>query len=152
MLLLGLALLPFLLIIWVVVLALRLMLSFIGLGGRGGRGLLGEIMAFHLMGSMFQRPEPVPVYHYIIQSSRGQVAVRQEGELAEGRLFVGNRVRLRGRVRGGSLHLESGHNETLETRLTMPRSPWRWVLPWALLLIVLACLFLLAGAGLAAGL
>ncbi len=134
------ALFPLFLGFWAVLLAWRLALGMVGLRMGGGRGLFGEIVAFHLVGNALRTPDPVPVYDHVVDTGAGLVQVRQEGEFQEGRIFVGNRVRLRGRRRGGAFVVVEGFNETLGTRLSFRESPWR---------AVFVLLFLLLAGGLA---
>lgn len=129
-------LLPIALGVWAVLFALRLVLSIVGLRSGGGQGLFSEIIAFHLFGNAARRPDPIPVYDYVLQTGTGLQQARQEGEFAEGRIFVGNRVRLDGRLRSGVLMIDGGENLTLGTSLTRPVSPWRAVFT---LLALVAC-------------
>lgn len=141
LLLLGL-LLPLALAVWIALFVLRLALSLVGLRSGGGQGLFSEIIAFHLFGSAARRPERIPVYDFVLETADGLLQARQEGEFTEGRIFVGNRVRLDGRLRAGVLIIGGGENLTLGTSLALPVSPWRSVF----LLLVL----LVLGAGAAA--
>lgn len=60
--------------------ALRLALSIVGLRRSGGRSLLDEILLFHGMGRFMQRPEPVPVYHHVVETDdRRQHLAQQRG-------------------------------------------------------------------------
>lgn len=133
-----LAFLPLVLALWACALTVRLALAFLGLGwlggGRDGRSLIDEIILFHLFGAAARPSEPVPVYDYIIDTGTGHRAARQEGEFVDGRIFVGNSVRLEGASRGGTLLIREGWNDTYGTRLTRPRDGWPMV---ALLLGVL---------------
>lgn len=95
-----------------------------------GSGLFTEIFVFHILGSLFQPRRTAPVYHYVLQTPRGQLAVRQEGELATGRIFVGNHVSLHGRWHRGELVLRDGENLTLRTDLRVRGEGWRSVFPW----------------------
>jgi len=123
--LLATALLPLLLSVLALLTAARLALGIAGLRLGGGRGLLGEIMTFHLLGNAFQRPEPLPIYDHVVDTGSGLVSARQEGEFQDGRIFVGNRVRLHGNDRNGALVIEEGFNESLGTQLSFRPSPWR---------------------------
>ena len=139
-LLLVIALFPLFAGVWALLTAWRVALGIVGIRLGGGRGLLGDIVAFHLLGNAFRRPEPVSVYHHVIDTGAGLVSARQEGEFQDGRIVEGHRVRLRGRRRGGTLVIEEGSNETLGTRLSFPASPWRPAL--ALLLLLTSAEFL----------
>ena len=145
--LLTIMLLPFLLILWCVGIAVKLALSFFGIRPSfGGHGLLDEIILFHGLSLIFRQPEPDAIYHYIVTTPEGQVAVRQEGELTDGRVFPGNQVRLRGRLRRGVLVLHEGINQTLGTHLTPRRSRWRYAFLIVLLLMVALIALTLASA------
>lgn len=119
------ALLPVFVGLWAVLFTWRLVLGMVGLRIGGGRGLFGEIVAFHLVGNALRTPDPVPVYDHIVDTGAGLVQVRQEGEFQDGRIFVGNQVRLHGRRRGGALVILEGFNHTLGTSLSFRASPWR---------------------------
>ena len=124
-LLLALSLMPFFLGLWIFLTSVRIALAIAGLRFGGGRGLFGEILTFHILGNALRRPEALPVYDYVVDTGAELVAARQEGEFQEGRIFVGNRVQLRGRRRNGALVIEEGSNESLSTSLTFRPSPWR---------------------------
>ncbi len=143
-LLLAIAMMPFLLMLCAILIAFRIALSMLGFrtGGRGG-GLLGEIFAFHLIGSLIRPADPVAVYFYVVSTPSGHVMVRQEGELVDGRVFVGNRVRLLATRRDGVLVLQDGMNHTLGTRLRARRSGWR--LFFLVAAAVLAILVIIGG-------
>jgi len=139
---------PLLVGVWAFLTAWRLALGIMGIRLGGGRGLLGEIVTFHLLGNAFRRPEPISVYHHVIDTGAGLVSARQEGEFQDGRIIVGHRVRLHGRHRGGTLVIEGGCNETLGTRLSHRVSPWKPGLVFLLLLTsaqFLVCAVLSAG-------
>lgn len=147
-LLLALGLLPLAAVLWFFSLAVRIGLRFLGLGGRrGGSGLLSEIFAFHLVGAAMRPGEPIATYFYVVSTDQGQVAVRQDDELADGRMFVGNRVRLAGSWRGGTFLLRDGMNQTLGSSLAARRSPWRLALPAALIVVAVEYLALLSALG-----
>jgi hypothetical protein len=138
------ALCPVVLGFWAIALAWRLVLRIAGLRGGGGRGLFSEIVAFHLVGNALRTPEPIPVYDHVVDTGTGLVQARQEGEFQEGRILAGSRVRLQGRLRGGTLVIEEGFNETLGTQLSFRPSPWRVVFALLFLLVVTELAFLAA--------
>lgn len=128
---LTLLLLPWLLGLVVFLLALSFVLRLLFSRPRHhGGGLFTEIFVFHVLGSFFQPRRTGSVYHYVLQTPRGQFAVRQEGELAAGRIFVGNQVSLSGRWQRGELILRGGANVTLQTDLRASGEGWRWAFPW----------------------
>jgi len=120
------AALPFLIVLWTLSIGLKLGLHFIGLRG-GGEGILRVLLLHQLLDTLLRRPEPTPVYHYVIDSDDQLVSARQEGEFQDGRVFVGNQVGLLGCDRNGTLVIHSGFNETLGTALTLERRPWRGI-------------------------
>jgi hypothetical protein len=132
---------PIIFLLWAFVLAIRLSFWVLGFGsgGRRGRSLLDELLFFHLFGTLFRRPEPVAVYHHVVEEPTGHTMARQEGEFIDGRVFVGNRVRFRGRRRGGTMIVRDGYNETLNARLTLRRTPWRAVFIALLLIAIAEC-------------
>lgn len=135
---LALLLLPWLLGVLMVVATISfLLLLLFRRSPHRGSGLLTEILTFHVLGSAFQPRRTVPVYHYVLRTAHGQLAVRQEGELAAGRIFVGNQVSLHGPTRGGELILRDGTNLTLQTAIRACGAAWRRAFPW----IAAACLF-----------
>ena len=106
--------------------ALRMVLSFVGLRRAGGRGLLDEIFIFHGLGRILQRPEPTPVYHHVVETNdQRHHLVQQRGEFVDSRVLVGHRVRLEGRRVRGTLLVTRGVNLTLGAMLSPPGNPWR---------------------------
>jgi hypothetical protein len=124
--------------------ALRLVLSIVGLHRSGGRSLLDELFMFHGMGRFMQRPEPVAVYHHVVETNdRRQHLVQQRGEFTDGRVLVGHRVRFEGRRVRGTLLLARGVNVTLGASLSQPGNPWRAAF-FVLLVLVAVEVFLAA--------
>ncbi len=113
---------------------LSLALRIVGFGS-GGLGSMGSLFFYHLISGGQRRPEPIPVYHHVLETEAGRSLVRQEGDFRDGSIIVGNRVRLTCRSRRGALHIESGYNETLQAPLTRPRSPWQ-VMFWILMILI----------------
>lgn len=103
----------------------------------GGRGWFAEILIFHVLGALFRPGRIGPVYHYVLQTGHTQHAVRQEGELATGRIFVGNQLHLNGSWHDGELVVRDGVNLTLGTQIRARGDGWRLAVPW----IALALLF-----------
>lgn len=144
------AILPVWLALAVAILALRLVLAILGLGSlsrSGGRSLIADVLFFRLLDGRSRRDELAPVYHYVIETSQGQAAARQNGEFTDGRIFVGHRVRLSGERRAGVLHIRGGSNETLGTRLTPPSNPWRMAFVMLAVAVAAECWFLASFAG-----
>lgn len=125
--LLVIALGPLILIIFIFSFALKIALAILGFRNSGhGRSLIDEIFTFHLISAIFRRPEKCPVYMHVLQTENEAIGVRQIGEFTDGRIFVGDRVRLIGRWKGGSFIMGSGGvNETLGMELNFPDSPWK---------------------------
>lgn len=120
---------PIVALLWLPVLAIRLAIGLVFGFGRGrGRSLLDEIVFFRGIELLTRRPDPVPVYRHVVDTDRGQRSVRQEGEFIDGHPFVGHRVQFEGRLRGGTLVVERGYNETLQTPLGLRPTPWRGML------------------------
>lgn len=117
---------PLVILFAVIRLSLKLAFSIMGFSGRGGRSWLDEIFLFHGSSVFFRRSEPVPVYHHVVETEMGLIGVRQEGELVDGRIFPGHRVRFRGAFRNGTYVMASGsYNETLDTELNFRVPAWR---------------------------
>lgn len=118
----------------------------LGAGHSGGknRSWLDDIIAFQIIGRLFQRAEPIQLYQLVVETPSGMVGVRQEGELADGRIYSGHRVRLRGRFQRGTFIMRSGSiNETLGTELNFRSSRWRVALPILFFLFLFEWTFLL---------
>ena len=149
-LLLFIALLPVIVAVGMVVFAIRLAFWVLGFrnGRMGGRSLLDELLIHHLLQTILRRPEQVPVYHHVVETDAGHVLVRQQGEFRDGRVFVGNRVRLTCRPRRGALVIEDGVNETLQATLSPDRSPWKAISVALVVVVVVEYCVLLGGAGL----
>ncbi len=133
------AFLPVVFFVWLVLFSVRLVFSLAGLGRHhaGGRSLWDELVYFHSSGARLRPPEPIPVYHHIVQGRSGRRVVRQEGEFRQGCLFVGNDVRLECTRRAGNLVVRRGYNETLSTPIACPGNPWKFLFGVMLLATVL---------------
>jgi hypothetical protein len=126
MLLIILGLLPLFFAIFASLLAIKLALAFIGLGGHpGGRTLLDEIVMHQVLGSLFHPRPQTAVYTHVVDTGHAQVLTRQVGLFRHGHILPGNRVQLRGRLRGGSLEIESGYNDTYGAHLAPRGGGWR---------------------------
>lgn len=122
LLLVALCMLPALSIAWLSLLALQIALWLLGMPH-----LLGFLAWFTPRWPQRAAPAvaPTPVYDYVIQCGTRYRAARQIGEFGEGRIFAGDRVRLRGTLRGNVLIIESGTNETTGAHLAFPPNPWK---------------------------
>ncbi|MDP8223905.1 MAG: hypothetical protein P9L99_11135 [Candidatus Lernaella stagnicola] len=120
---------PVILTLALVLFSLKLALMILGISrGARGRSWLDEILIFHVIGSAFRKPEPVPVYSHIVKRDNppGLVLAKQMGEFVDGQICQSNHVRLRGRSRRGTFWIDSGsYNETLDVTLNLESNPWR---------------------------
>lgn len=123
--LLCLGLLPLFVVFWLFVKGLQLLLSLVfGGRGRGGPGLFDGLVLHHVLDALRKPPNTIPVYHHVVDTGDRQVLVRQERELAGGRMLVGNTVQVRGKLRAGTLWFASGYNESLGAPLSQRLNLW----------------------------
>lgn len=114
----ALLLMPILLFIYLMKFSFRMAFRILGYNlGRPNKSLIDEIFIFHTASSLFKERKNIPFYNHVVKTKDRLVCARQEGEFSSGQIFLGNQLRLSGKMQNGTLIIEYGFNETLRADL-----------------------------------
>lgn len=142
----GMLILPFLFCLWLTLLIVKLLLSFVfhTRSGPGGRSLMDEIIFYRGLELLMQKKEPIPFYHIILSTPSGKVMVRQEGEFEAGQPTVGHQSTFWGSRRNGVVVVAGGRDDTLGVEFRHKPNIYKFAFFALLVLIGIAAMLLLS--------
>ena len=119
-------LLPIMIFWWIISFCFKLVFGMMfGYRGSHNGSLLDELLIHHGLTNLFRKPDPIPVYHLVVETSDGNhEAVRQDGDVGF-RIFPGNHVRVTGNRRQGVLIADQIENRSLGISLSKPANGWK---------------------------